>query len=124
MRPVHAVLGWAIVGGFGLLWLWPLVTWAARRRDVHRWYWVLLGTMQASLLVQLVAGVVLLISGGRMPFLHYLYGSLFPAIVLAGAHVVARDPDNGFTPWRVFGFACFIAFGLTLRALTTGLGIG
>jgi hypothetical protein len=124
MRPVHAVLGWAIVAGFGLLWLWPLVTWAARRRDVHRWYWTLLGTMQGTLLVQLVAGVVLLVAGGRMPVLHYLYGSLFPAIVLIGAHVVARDPDNGFTPWKVFGFAGFVAFGLTLRSLTTGLGIG
>ncbi|MEX2458150.1 MAG: hypothetical protein WD770_04110 [Actinomycetota bacterium] len=124
MRPIHLVLGYAVVGGFALLWLWSLGAWVARRREVHARYWTLLGVLQVVLGLQVVAGVIVFALGGRMPFLHYLYGSLFPIVVLVGAHVVARNPENGFVPWKVFGFATFIAFGLTLRALTTGLGIG
>jgi hypothetical protein len=124
MRPVHAALGFAVVGAFAALWLWALGSWIGRRADVHRWFWTVLGVVQAVLGVEVIAGVVLLALGGRQAILHYLYGSLFPIIVLIAGHVVARDPDNGFTPWKVFGFAAFIAFGLTLRALTTGLGIG
>ena len=124
MRTVHAALGFAVVGAFALLWLWALVTWAARRPDVQSWFWGVLAVLQVTLAVQVIAGIVVLALGGRQPFLHYMYGSVFPIIVLIAAHVIARDESNGFRPWKVFGFAAFIAFGLTLRALMTGLGIG
>jgi Na+-translocating ferredoxin:NAD+ oxidoreductase RnfA subunit len=124
MKAVHVALGFAVVGAFGLLWLWSLGTFVARRPDVHRWYWTLLAILQVILGIQVIVGIVLLVTGNRRPLLHYLYGAVFPLIVLIAAHVVARDEDNGFEPWKVFGFATFIAFGLTLRALMTGLGIG
>jgi len=121
---VHLALGWVVVVGFGALWLWAMGAWIRRRREVHRWFWTLLGVLQATLIVQMIAGVVLLILGYRRPLLHYLYGSVFPVFVLVAAHVVARDLKDERAPYQVFGFATFIVFGLTLRALTTGLGIG
>jgi hypothetical protein len=38
--------------------------------------------------------------------------------------VLARDENFRDRPWIPFAFASFICFGLTLRALMTGLGIG
>jgi hypothetical protein len=42
--------------------------------------------------------------------------------VLVVAHVVARGMER--EPWIPFAWAGFFCFGLTLRALMTGLGIG
>ena len=124
MRQVHLLLGWAVVVGFGLLWLWATVAWIRKRREVHRAFWTILGVLQATLILQMAAGVVLLLLGERRSLLHYLYGSVFPVFVLVGGHVVARDLQDERAPYQVFGFATFIVFGLTLRALTTGLGLG
>lgn len=115
-------MGFFIVGSFGLLSLWGLATWIIRRGP-GRAFWWLVAAVQVALIAQLLAGVVLLVLGERRPILHYAYGALFPAMVLVGAHWVAREvlPER---PWAAFAVASFIAFGLTLRALTTGLGIG
>ena len=53
--------------------------------------------------------------------LHYAYG-IFPIVALAVAHVFARRPDFRERPWIPFAWVAFICFGLTLRALMTGLG--
>jgi len=115
-------MGLFIVAAFGLLSLWGLLTWILKRGP-GRAFWWLLAAVQLALIVQLVAGVVLLLLGGRQPILHYAYGIVFPVFVLVGAHWVAREviPER---PWAAFAVASFIAVGLTLRALTTGLGIG
>lgn len=122
LRSVHLVIGWFIVGSFGLLSLWGLATWIIRRGP-GRVFWWLVAAAQVALIVQLVGGVVLLLLGGRRPILHYAYGVVFPTMLLLGAHWAAREvvPDR---PWTAFAVASFIVFGLTLRALTTGLGIG
>jgi hypothetical protein len=122
MRGAHLVVGWFIVGSFGLLSLWGLVTWIIRRGP-GRAFWWLVAAVQVALIVQLVGGVILLLLGGRRPILHYAYGVVFPLLVLLGAHWIAREvlPER---PWAAFAVASFIACGLTLRALTTGLGIG
>jgi hypothetical protein len=53
--------------------------------------------------------------------------------VLVIAHVVARETrrmapsartGRTMAPWVPFAWASFICFGLTLRGLMTGLGIG
>ncbi|HEV8572023.1 MAG TPA: hypothetical protein VGR49_03095 [Actinomycetota bacterium] len=122
MRTAHLAMGLFIVGGFGVLWLWGLTTWILRRGP-GRAFWWLVAAVQVALIAQLVAGVILLLLGGRRPILHYAYGVVFPVFVLMGAHWVAREvmPER---PWAPFAVASFIASGLTLRALTTGLGIG
>ena len=122
MRLAHLVVGWAIVGGFGLLWLWGLGAWIFRR-DPARWFWIVVGFLQATLLVQGAVGVVLLLLGGRASALHYVYGVIFPVLVLMVAHVLARDAFK-HRPWVPFAAASFFVFGLTLRALMTGLGYG
>lgn len=120
MRTVHLLVGYVIVGGFGLLWLWGLGAWIFRR-DPHRSFWVILGFLQATLLVQGIVGVVLLVLGGSASALHYVYGVIFPVLVLTVAHVLARDAF-AHRPWIPFAAASFFVFGLTLRALMTGLG--
>ena len=122
MRALHLVAGSAIVGAFGLLTLWGLVTWIVRRGP-GRAFWWLVGFVQAAVLLQAVAGVVLLLIGGRATILHIVYGAVFPALVLGVAHVVARDAF-AHRPWAPFAVASFFCFGLTLRALMTGLGVG
>lgn len=120
MRAVHLVIGYAVVGGFALLWLWGMVTLVVRRGPGQPFWW-LLGGVQAILLAQGIVGVVLLFSGLRASALHYVYGVIFPILVLLVAHVLAREAF-AHRPWLPFAWAAFFAFGLTLRALMTGLG--
>jgi hypothetical protein len=120
---VHAVIGFVIVGGWALLLLWGGGAFALRR-EPNPWFWRLLGTLQGVLILQIVVGIVLLTLGHRNDWLHYLYGSVFPAIVLVIAHVLARGLDDERDRWKVFAVAAFFVFGLTLRALMTGLGLG
>jgi hypothetical protein len=121
MNSVHLVVGWGIVGGFALLWLWGLATWILRRGPGRAFWWVL-GFIQVTLLVQAVVGLVLVTGGGRPPLLHYVYGLVFPVLVLITAHVLARDAF-AHRPWAPFALAAFFSFGLTLRALMTGAGL-
>ena len=120
MRLIHAVVGYAIVGGFALLWLWGMGTWIIRRGP-GRAFWWLVAFLQVSLLAQGVVGVVLLMLGGRASLLHYVYGVIFPILLLLVAHVAARERFAD-RPWLPFAVAAFFVFGLTLRALMTGLG--
>jgi len=120
---VHKYIGFVIVGAFGLLMLWGL---GARlfRRGPGEWFWRLLAAIQVVLGIQVLAGITLLAVYGfsARPWLHYLYGSVFPITVLVVAHVVARGLERDH--WVPFAWAAFFCFGLTLRALMTGLGIG
>jgi len=120
---VHEAIGYAIVGAFAVLMLWGFGAWIVKRGP-GRWYWTLLALVQVTIGIQVVAGLILLAIYGisARPVLHYLYGSLFPIIVLVIGHVMARDMERD--QWKVFAVAAFICFGLTLRALFTGLGIG
>jgi hypothetical protein len=120
---VHAVIGFAIVGGWVVMFLWGLGSFILKR-EPNPWFWRLLAVLQVLLIVQLAAGTTLLALGHRADsLLHYFYGALFPAIVLAIAHVYARDMEVESDTWKVFAVASFFIFGLTLRALTTGLGM-
>jgi len=120
---VHAWIGFAVVGGWALLFLSGVVLWLLRRRDAPRWFWGLLAVLQVLLGVQLVAGIVVLVTGRRADILHYGYGVVFPVIVLVIAHSIARGLDDQSDAWKIFAIASFFVFGLTLRALTTGLGL-
>ncbi len=122
MSTVHRVIGFVVVGGFLLLSLWGLAAFLLKG-DPTRWFWRLLAFLQVVVLVQLLSGLILLAAGGRRPILHYAYGAVFPAVVLVAAHVIARELEDPRDPPRVFAIAGFVVFGLTLRALTTGLGL-
>ena len=122
MRALHLVAGSAIVGAFGLVTLWGLVTWVVRRGPGQAFWWVV-GFVQGAVLLQALVGVALLLIGGRATILHIVYGAMFPALVLGVAHALARDAF-AHRPWVPFAMASFFCFGLTLRALMTGLGVG
>ena len=75
-------------------------------------------------IVQALFGAILFLAGGRpTTWLHYVYG-FGPLVIFGIAHVLARDEVFKVQPWAPFAMASFISFGLSLRALTTGLGLG
>jgi hypothetical protein len=115
-----------IVAGWALLALWALAALLLNRAPRGA-FWNLLGVLQVILGVQIVLGVVLF-AMGRAPvsqgptWLHYVYGAAGPVVVLAVAHRQARRFSS--VSWMVFGVAALVNFGLTFRALQTGLGWG
>jgi hypothetical protein len=120
---VHAAVGFAVVGGWFVLLVWGGGGWVLKR-EPNPWFWRLLAVLQVLLAVQLAAGLLLLALGDRADsFLHYLYGVVFPVIVLVVAHVLGRGMEDEEDTFKVFTVASFFIFGLTLRALTTGLGL-
>jgi zinc transporter ZupT len=128
MSGIHEVIGYAVVALFAIGWLWPAGA-AIVRRDPGERYWQWLIVAQVVSVLQLVGGVILLVAGFRpTTWLHYVYGA-GPMLILVVAHGSARELQRGgpdrrpIRPSTVFAFAAFICFGLTLRALLTGLGI-
>jgi hypothetical protein len=123
MPSIHKFIGFAIVIGWGVLFLWGTAWWV-RRREPAALFWRLLAVLQVLLGMQLVAGIVLLATGHRLPsLLHLGYGVVFPVIALVAAHTLARSLEDDFDAHKIFTVAAFVVFGLTLRALTTGLGL-
>ena len=138
MSGLHRVVGFAVVGVFTVGWVWGLAAWISRRGPGGLfWRWVAVAQVITGL--QAVFGIVLLLLGKRVVtggalsnLLHYVYG-LLPLLLFVFAHVVARagnasiigfDERRRIAPWVPFAWASFFSFGLTLRALMTGLGIG
>ncbi len=117
---IHRYIGFFIVGVFAVGWIWGLGARLAKRGPGD-WFWRWLAVAQVTAVVQSLAGLILLIQGQRQGWLHYAYG-LFPILVLGIAHGVARTREGD--PWVPFAWASFFCFGLTLRGLMTGLGIG
>ncbi len=122
MARFHIIEGFVIVAGWLLLFLFGIGLFLTKR-DAGRLYWGLLTVLQVLLGVQLVIGLVLLLGGGRQPILHYFYGAVFPALVIGVCHLFTRGLEK--PPYHLFfTIGAFFVFGLTARALMTGLGIG
>lgn len=135
MPALHRVAGFAVVAVFALGWIWGL--WARiARRDPGDGFWVWLTAAQVTAGGQAIIGTILLLTGHRLHAegvlggtLHYVYGYL-PLLLFVVAHVIARAGDaraigidRPVRPWVPFAWVSFISFGLTLRALMTGLGL-
>lgn len=135
MSALHRIIGFAVVAVFAAGWLWGLAAKLVRRGPGDR-YWQWLAVAQVVAGAQAVVGTALLVAGRRIVatgvlggLLHYIYGYL-PLLLFVIGHVVARagnasmlgfDPEKRIAPWVPFAWASFISFGLTLRALMTGL---
>jgi hypothetical protein len=129
MSEVHTWVGFAVVALFAIGWIWPLGALAARRGP-GEWYWHWLTAAQIAAGLQALIGIGLLLLGRRpTDWLHYVYG-FGPLLILVIAHALARDLQKTqpgakpIQPWVPFAFAAFICFGLSLRGLMTGLGVG
>jgi hypothetical protein len=122
------LVGFLVVALFTIGWVWG--GWAfLRKRSPGDRFWSWLAVAQGVAGAQALIGIVLLIMGRRPSGLHYVYG-FGPLAVLVVAHLVAREGQRQRTgmrsiePWAAFAMASFVCFGLSLRALMTGLGIG
>jgi hypothetical protein len=123
VNELHRVIGFGVVAIFSIGWLFGLVLWISKR-DAGDWFWRWLVTAQVVAIAQALIGVVLLVMGKRpSDWLHLVYG-FGPLVILAVAHALARDENFRTRPWAPFAVASFICFGLSLRALMTGLGLG
>lgn len=121
MIEVHKYVGFFVVGLFAVGWVWGLIVWIAKRDPGER-FWVWVTAVQIVSGIEALIGIVVFLSGHRaLTILHYAYG-IFPIVALTTAHVVARRPDFRDRPWIPFAWVAFICFGLTLRAVMTGLG--
>jgi hypothetical protein len=120
---IHRYVGFVVVAIFTIGWLLGLVLWISRR-EAGDWFWRWLVAAQTVAIAQALIGLILLLVGRRpTTALHYVYG-FGPLVVFAIAHVLGREEPFRTRPWIPFAMASFISFGLSLRALTTGLGIG
>jgi hypothetical protein len=132
---LHRVVGFAVVAIFALGWIWGLGA-KLSRRDPGDAFWTWLTVAQIVAALQALLGTLLLLVGRRVDaegalggLLHYVYGYL-PLLLFVVGHVVARAGnaraigiDRPIQPWVPFAWVSFISFGLTLRALMTGLGL-
>ena len=75
MEDVHLVIGVSVLVTNLLAGVWGAVAWIRQRPSVAFWY--LLRVAQATVVLQVIAGAILLISGHEAADgLHYLYGIL------------------------------------------------
>jgi heme A synthase len=124
MIEIHRWVAYSVPAGFLLMSLWALVAFIRNRAPGEN-FWRLLAMMQGILGLQVLVGAVLFVTGGRPnsngpEWLHYVYGGLFPLGLLILAHRYGRKTEG--IAWIVFGVAGLVIFGLTFRALQTGLG--
>jgi ABC-type transport system involved in multi-copper enzyme maturation permease subunit len=129
MEAIHRIVGYVVVAVFTVGWVWGLGAAIVRRRPGER-YWIWLTVAQVVALVQALIGVVLLLMGLRhTSWLNLVYG-FGPLVIFGIGHAMARELQRGdegmpaIPPWAVFAAAGFISFGLSSRALMTGLGVG
>lgn len=123
MDTVHIYVGFAVVAVFFVFWVWGAIARGMKQLEPAKAFWGLLAVVQVVIGVQALIGVILLLMG-RMPtdWLHFVYG-FGPLVCLVVAHLYVRKetPAYRYVP---FVFAAVIGWGLSVRALMTGLGIG
>lgn len=123
MSELHRYVGYLVVATFSIGWLFGIVLWLSRRR-AGDWFWRWLVAAQVLAAAQALVGIVLLLMGRRATdWLHLVYG-FGPIAILGIGHLLAREEQFHSRPWIPFALASFICFGLSLRALMTGLGLG
>lgn len=124
MTDIHYYVAYSVPAGFLLMALWALAAFVRNKAPGEN-FWRLVALTQAVLGIQIIVGGILFLAGGRPnsngpEWLHYVYGGLFPLGLLFLAHRYGRRTEG--IAWIAFGLAGLVVFGLTFRALQTGLG--
>jgi hypothetical protein len=89
MKDIHAIVGGACLALNALAAVWGGVAWA--RRDPSVSFWPLLRLAQASVVVEVLLGVVLLIQGRKPPdSLHYVY-AIAPLVIALVTEAMRAD---------------------------------
>lgn len=129
MSELHRLAGLLVVGVFTVGWVWGAGA-AIIRRDPGKHFWTWLSVAQVVAALQAAIGSFLWLTGLRSTsWLHYVYG-FGPLVIFLLGHAMAREmqrvpsSDRLIQPWAVFALASFVCFGLTTRALMTGLELG
>jgi hypothetical protein len=146
MKQVHLVAAFVVIGLSGVAGLWG--AWCWWRMRTSTWFWRLLRTCQALIVVQMAIGGVLVLLGHKPPELHLIYGAL-PILVsfiaeqlrvsatqmildargFESAHVVGELPADEQRAVvvaivrreiGVMALAALVIFVLLLRAAMTG----
>ena len=74
MKQVHLVAAFVVIGVSGAAGVWG--AWCWWRMRTSTWFWRLLRTSQALIVVQIAIGGVLVLLGHKPPQLHLIYGVL------------------------------------------------
>jgi heme A synthase len=124
---IHHYFAFVIPTGWLVIAAWAAAT-LVRNRPPAPLFWSLLAVMQVALGIQALIGIILFLMGYRPnsngpSWLHYVYGLIFPVVVLTFAHRYAQRDRFKDIPWLVFGVAAFLIGFATIRAIQTGLGI-
>jgi hypothetical protein len=108
MKDVHAIVGFATLAANVVAAVWGGVAWT--RQDPSVWFWYLLRVAQATVAVEVLLGVALLVDGSSPPdSLHYVYAvaALIVGVVTEGmrgtaavAEVEKLDGDPEELPRR------------------------
>ena len=129
MSTVHETIGFFVLAVITVGWVWGAGA-LILRRDPGERFWTWLTVAQVVAAVQAAVGIILLLMGLRPDtWLHLVYG-FGPLVILGVAHLMSREVSGGEVsasrwtqPWVLFTVAAFICFGLSMRALMTGLGV-
>lgn len=122
------ILGFGVIGSWAVIMFWALALRFTRYRDTPT-FWKAVSVAQVLLAVQLLVGIVLLVTGARpgppgndglgTVLFHLSYGLLSPLVVLFVAHKFARD--GRVNPHTAFAVVGLVNFGLTFRAFQVGI---
>jgi hypothetical protein len=89
MKDIHAIVGAACLALNAVAALWGAVAWA--RRDPSVSFWPVLRVAQASVVVEVLLGVVLLVQGHKPPdSLHYVY-AVAPLVIALVTEAMRAD---------------------------------
>src|SRR5438093_13586533 len=89
MPEVHKYVGFLVEAIFTVGWVWGLLA-LIRRRSPGQGFWTWLVVAQVIAGVQAAIGLILLLLGYRVTWLHYVYGS-GPLVVFLIAHQMALE---------------------------------
>jgi len=116
---IHGTFGLAVAFVFLIIAALGVVFWV-RNRDPGALFWRLVALAQVGVGVQILLGLLMLLSGRRATnWVHYAYG-LFPVLTLYVAHRYSKKAKG--LEWVAFSIVGLVNFGLMFRGYMTGLG--